>query len=270
MRVITLTSDLGTTDYYVAAVKGALYRQVPDIQIVDISHHIGAFDTRQAAYILRGCWKEFPKGTIHIVGVNSELTLENKHVIIEHKGHYFIGGDDGLHSLLFDHVPDNKFELNLTQDTDESTFPTKNLFVKAAAHLARGGTPEVIGKRIESLKDMSNFRAVVEENVIKGSVIHIDVYGNVITNITRALFKDVGKGRDFAIMFRKASLDIRKIHKNYHDVPEGMGMALFSHSDFLEIAINKGAPGSGGGANSLFGLKTNDIVRIEFNANQNR
>ncbi|MCB0761249.1 MAG: SAM-dependent chlorinase/fluorinase [Flavobacteriales bacterium] len=270
MRIVTLTTDLGNKDYYTAAIKGALLRQVPELQIVDVSHEVNPFDTRQAAYILRGCWQEFPKGTIHIIGVNSDVTVDEMHVIVEHKGHYFISADNGVYSLLFDHRPENVYELNLTQDTDENTFPTKNLFAKAAAHLARGGTPEVIGRRVEELKTMENFRAVVEENVIKGSVIYIDVYGNVMTNISLSLFREVGKGRDFAIMLRRASLDIRKIHNQYNEVPPGTGVALFNHMGFLEIAINKGAPGSGGGANSLFGLKINDIVRIEFNANQNR
>ena len=101
-------------------------------------------------------------------------------------------------------------------------------------------------------------------------MIYIDNYGNVVTNIHLSLYKEVGRARDFVILFRKASFDIRKIHRHYNQVPEGERLAIFNSSGFLEIAINKGAPSNGGGANSLFGLKLNDIIRIEFNANQSR
>lgn len=270
MAIITLTSDMGTRDYYVAALKAAIWSQAPEVQIVDVSHNVLPFSTVQAAFVLRNCWKDFPKGTVHIIGVNSDATPEIHHTIVSVDGQYFIGADNGIFSLLFDKKPDRTYELNLSQDSDDMTFPTKNLFVKAACHLTRGGTPEVIGKEIEGVKAAEDFRAIVEENVIKGTVVYVDNYGNVVTNINRSLFKEIGKGRDFAIMFKRAHMDIRKIHNTYSDVSEGEKVALFGSSGFLEVAINKGAPGNGGGANTLFGLKLNDIVRIEFNANQSR
>ncbi len=270
MAVITLTSDMGLKDFYVASVKGAIYSQVPDVKIVDISHQVKPFNIQQAAFVIGHCWFDFPPGTIHIIGVDPDITEERHHLIVKYKDHYFIGADNGIFKLLFESVPDEIFELNITQDTDENTFPTKNLFVKAACHLARGGTPEVIGRKIESLKDAEVIRPVVEEGVIKGSVIYIDAYGNAITNITRELFNKVGKDRDFTIMFKRATYDIRKIHNNYNDVGDGQKVALFGASKLLEIAINKGAPGNGGGADSLFGLKLNDVIRVEFNVDKNR
>jgi S-adenosyl-L-methionine hydrolase (adenosine-forming) len=261
---------MGLRDYYVAAVKGAILSQVEDVQIIDISHEIKPFNIVQAAFVVRNCWSSFPKGTVHVIGVNPDLNENTKHVIVVNDGHYFIGADNGFFSLIFDKIPDDVFELNITQDNDEITFPTKNLFVKAACHIARGGTPEVVGRRVKSVRQAQDFRPVIEEHVIKGTVVYIDNYGNVITNISNSLFKEVGRGRDFAIMFKRASLDIRKIREHYNQVPEGERLALFSSSGFLQIAINKGAPGNGGGANTLFGLKLNDIIRIEFNANQSR
>lgn len=270
MAVITLTSDMGTRDYYVAALKAFILAQAPEVQIVDISHEILPFSTVQAAFVIRNCWEDFPKGTVHVIGVNADADEDIHHKIVAVDGHYFIGADNGIFSLLFDRKPDRVYELNLNQDSDDLTFPTKNLFIKAACHLTRGGTPEVIGKEIEDVKAAEDFRAIVEESVIKGTVVYVDNYGNVVTNISMGLFKEVGRGRDFAIMFKRASMDIRKIHNAYNEVSEGEKVALFGSSGFLEIAINKGAPGNGGGANSLFGLKLNDIVRIEFNANQGR
>ncbi|NNE54650.1 MAG: SAM-dependent chlorinase/fluorinase [Flavobacteriales bacterium] len=270
MAVITLTTDLGTRDHYVAAIKGVIYSQIPDARIVDVSHDIQPFSTTQAAFVLRNCWRDFPKGSVHIVGVNPDISNDIVHAIVMYEGHYFIGADNGLFSLLFEKKPDEVYELNITQDSDDLTFPTKNLFAKAACHIVRGGTPGVIGRLRDQIKEAQDFRPPVEDNVIKGNVIYVDRYGNVTTNISRALFRDIGKGRDFNIMIKRARFDIRKIHNNYNEVAEGERVALFGSAGFLEIAINKGTVGNGGGASDLFGLQLNDLIRIEFNANQNR
>jgi S-adenosylmethionine hydrolase len=270
MAIITLTTDMGLRDYYVGALKGAIYSQVDDVEIVDISHHIKPFDTYQAAFVLRNAYVDFPPGTIHIIGVNPDAAHDLNHLIVRYTDQYFIGADNGVFSLLFDKRVDDVFELNLSQDSDDLTFVTKNLFAKAACHLARGGTPEVIGKRIEGIRQSERFRPVIDNHLIKGTVIYIDSYGNVITNISHQLYRDVGKGRDFSLQMGLSKHDIREIKTVYNEVKEGEKLALFGSSGFLEIAINKGTPESGGGAHMLFGLKVNDTIRIEFNANQNR
>jgi len=264
MKIITLISDMGTRDHYVASVKGQLMTQVPTASIVDITHHIRPFDIAQAAFVLRQTWKDFPQGSIHIIGVSPEHNQETAHLIVQIEGHYFIGADNGVFALMFDRHPDEVFELNISQDRDEMTFPTRDLFAKAAAHLARGGTPEVIGKRIKGVKEAESAKPVVERNLIKGRVIHVDGYGNAISNITKKLFSEVRKDREFSIQFKKAMFEITKIHQTYGQVSEGQSVALFGSSGDLEIAVNKGAEGNGGGASKLFGLKVDDIIRVEF------
>ena len=264
MRIITLTTDMGLKDYYVAAVKGVIMSQLDDVHIVDISHQISPFDIAQASFVLRNCYHEFPKGTIHIIGINPFEKGENLHLLIEYDGHYFIGADNGIFSLLFSQFPEKIFRLNIYEETAIQSFPTKNVFAKAACHIARGGTPEIIGTQIQEVKKKQLFRATVEKNVIKGTVIYIDSYGNVITNITPKLFREIQQGRNFKIHLARAAYTISKINKNYNEVSEGEKLALFSSSGYLEIAINKGVEGSGGGANKLFGLKISDTITIEF------
>ena len=264
MAIITLTTDMGTRDHYVAAVKGAIYSQLEEAKIVDISHHLARFDIAQCAFMLRNSYKEFPKGTVHIIGVDPEASVDRGHMLIECDGHYFIGADNGIFSILFDMIPENIFELNISQDSDDLTFPVKDVFAKAACHLARGGTPEIIGVRKSSVQQKQMYRPIVEESVIRGTVIYIDSYGNVITNITKSLFQQVRKGRSFTILFRSSAYAITKISRKYSQVPEGEKIALFGSSEHLEIAINKGVEGAGGGANKLFGLKIYDTVTIEF------
>ncbi len=153
--------------------------------------------------------------------------------------------------------------MNLPSGAYNVTFPTKEIFVKAACHLARGGTIDVLGSEKQSYLERILLRAVVEGSVIRGSVIYIDSYKNVITNITRSLFEEVGKGRPFTVFFRKFEYNIDVISNSYADVYEGEKVALFSSTGFLEIAINQGK------ASGLLGLDMGDTVRVEFYDSKN-
>ncbi|MCB0400706.1 MAG: SAM-dependent chlorinase/fluorinase [Flavobacteriales bacterium] len=258
MAIITLTSDLGLQDYYVASVKGAILKELPDANIIDISHEIPPFDLQKSAFVIRNSYLDFPEGTIHIIGINSDFDLEHPHVVVYANGHYFIGADNGIFSLITDTPPEKAVELTISQDTDNITFPTKDVFVKAACHIARGGTMEIIGKPYPKLSEKAVFRAVSENNLIKGMVIYIDHYGNVVTNITIRMFKEFGKNRPFKLFFRGGEYDIDEISKSYNSVVEGEKLALFSSTGNIEIAINKGS------AKELFNIKIGDIIRIEF------
>lgn len=258
MAIITLTTDLGLKDHYVGVVKGSILKDCPDVQIVDISHQIPAYDILEAAFTLKSSYTNFPDGTIHILGVNPEVNEESNHLLIEYKNQYFIGADNGVFSLIFDEKPQRIFELNISPNEEDLTFPTKDIFTKAACHIIKGGTPEMIGKPVEELVEKALFRAVSVGNTLKGLVIHIDHYGNVMTNIEETFFKSFRAGRDFVIEFRKGEYDIKDISKAYNDVPEGEKVALFSSSNLLEIAINKGD------ASKLLGLRKSDTIRIEF------
>jgi len=238
MAIITLTTDLGLVDNYVASVKGAILKEVPETTIVDITHEVPSFDLQKSAFVLRNCYKDFPEGTIHIIGVNSESDIGTPHIAILANGHYFIGADNGVFSLIFDNPPEKIVELSISQDTDRVTFPTKDVFVKAACHIARGGTLEIIGTAKKELLERTLFRAVYENDKLKGMVVYVDHYGNLITNISEISFNEYQKGRNFTISFRQYS--IKKIGNSYSELPDGELVALFSSSGYIEIAINKG------------------------------
>jgi S-adenosyl-L-methionine hydrolase (adenosine-forming) len=261
---ITLTTDMGLKDYYVATLKGAIYSELPDVKIIDISHNIPPFDITNAAFVIKNSYKHFPKNTIHVIGIDAEPSDLKSHIIVKTQDQYFIGADNGIFSLIFDKQPDGVWEINLKTDSEEFSFPTKNIFIKAACHLARGGLPAVIGKPIEKIKSKQLFRPIIENDCIKGMVSYIDEYGNIITNINKQLFKEIGKNRSFNINLTRSGYSIQKIHKSYGEVPEGERIALFGSSSFLEISINKGVQGSGGGASQLFGIGLNDTITIDF------
>ena len=144
MSIITLTTDFGTKDHFVGAVKGTIYSELPDARIVDISHNIAPFNITETAYILKNAYKSFPEGSIHIIGVDSELNKENKHIALLLDNHYFICPDNGVISLLATAIKPQKIvEINI-HDRVETSFPVLHVFVKVACHIARGGTLEVI------------------------------------------------------------------------------------------------------------------------------
>jgi S-adenosylmethionine hydrolase len=256
MPVITLTSDWGIKDHYLASVKGALLKQVPETGIVDISHQIEPHNLTEAAFVIRNCYRDFPPGTIHIIGVSTEESEKNPHTAVFAEGQYFIGADNGIFSLIFDAPPEKIVEIALMQDSEYFTFSTRDRFVKAAAMLARGEDIMTLGPGRDTLNEKILFAPVVENDVIKGLVIYVDNYENLVTNIRRDRFREVGRNRKFTISFRGE--EIRKIHESYADVPVGEILALFGSHGFLEIAMNNGR------ASGLLGLNPNDTVRVEF------
>ncbi|MEE3086061.1 MAG: SAM-dependent chlorinase/fluorinase, partial [Bacteroidota bacterium] len=191
MPVVTLMTDFGNKDYSVAAVKGAILSTVENPQIVDISHQISPYNPTEAAYILKNAYKTFPKGSIHIIGVESEKTPENEHLAMYFDGHYFIGADNGIFAMIKGDLKSDKTVLINIHDKMPSTYPVLEIFVWVAAHISRKGTLEVVGKTVDQIKEIKELRPVINKqgDQIIGAVIYVDNYGNVITNITLKLFK---------------------------------------------------------------------------------
>ncbi|MCO4294402.1 SAM-dependent chlorinase/fluorinase [Solitalea sp. MAHUQ-68] len=257
MAIITLTTDLGHRDFYQAALKGAILSQIPEARIVDISHQISSYNIPQAAFILKNSYKFFPQNTVHVVGIDADYNQSPRYLLVVNNGHYFIGADNGIFSLLFDEKPEKIIQLNIKPNAEFGHFPLLDVFVKAACHVAMGKDMNEIGTLTDNYHHSSLMQPVLDGNIIRGSVIYIDSFQNVITNITRELFEQSGAKRPFDIYFRRNE-SINKISTHYNDVPQGEKLALFSITNFLEIAINKG------NAAGLLGLSPGDMVRIEF------
>lgn len=256
MPIITLTSDWGTKDHYLASVKGAILKQIPEARIIDLSHHIPPHNLTDAAFIIRNCYRDFPEGTVHIIGVSTEESEQTPHTIVFANGQYFIGADNGVFSLIFDKSPEKIIEVDLPQDSEFFTFSSRDRFVKTAARILKGDDISSLGHERDILNEKILFAPVVEKDVIKGMVIYVDNYHNAITNITREKFREVGGNRKFTISFRGE--EIHNIRESYSDVPVGEILALFSCNGHLEIAMNNGK------AANLLGLGVNEPVRVEF------
>lgn len=275
MAIITLTTDFGTKDPSAGAVRGAILSEMPEVNIVDITHDVSPFLINEAAYIIQNAYRNFPRETIHIIGVDAELTPENKHIAVKLEGQYFICADNGIISLITrDIVPTEMVEINI-HDRVNTNFTVLDVFVQVACHIARGGTLGVIGKPIKTLKQLQNIKPVINETKTKitGGILYIDNYGNVISNITKSLFESVGKGRTFKIEAR--GTEIKRIYNTYSeainfDLPktsrgdEGKKLAIFNSGNYIELAIYKSNPYTVGSAAQLFGLDYRDVIIITF------
>ncbi|MEZ7495999.1 SAM-dependent chlorinase/fluorinase [Leeuwenhoekiella aequorea] len=275
MPIITLTTDFGLKDHFAGAVKGAIYSEMADAKIVDISHNVSPFHITEAAYIIQNAYRNFPEGTIHIIGIDSEQTPENKHIAVKLEGHYFVCANNGIMSMITRTiVPEEVVEINI-HDRIKTNFTELDVFVQVACHIARGGTLGVIGKPIKEIRAITGIMPVInsEQKQIIGNVIYVDNYGNVITNITRRLFEEIGKSRAFSIQARRAHF--KKIYDKYSDAinfdiektkreEDGKKIALFNSSGYLELAIYKSNPSTVGSASTLFGLDYRDTVTVNF------
>jgi S-adenosylmethionine hydrolase len=275
MSIITLTTDFGTKDHFVGAIKGTIYSELPNARIVDISHQISPFNITETAYILKNAYKSFPEGSIHIIGVDSELSIENKHIALYLDNHYFICPDNGVISLLASEIkPEKIAEINI-HDRVETSFPVLDVFVKVACHIARGGTLEVIGKIIPEYTKVVELQPSIsaDNKTIFGNVIYVDNYGNSICNISKKLFQEVGKNRNFEVIANKYVFT--SINNKYSDIvdfslpkeqrqKDGSRMAIFNSANYLEIAMYRSNINTVGGAASLLGLNYRDMISIKF------
>ena len=257
MAIITLTTDWGESDYYTAAVKGRILQELPEAVIVDITHKIPPFDSTRAAYILRNAYHNFPEGSIHIIGLNTEETIENPHLVVQYDSHYFIGTDDGIFSLIFERAPEKVVILDIPQENGLFSFSTRDRFAKAAIMLNQGTPIEDMGETRaakDSLIQKISFEPTSNKQGIRGMVIHIDPYENVITNISKKLFDDIIGSKPFELNIKR--YPIRHISDSYSDVGEGELLCLFGSNNLLQIALNRG------NAASLLGVNLKDSVHV--------
>jgi len=263
---------MGLDDHYVASIKGTVYSTAPETIIVDITHRVKPFEVTEAAFHVASSYMDFPKGTVHVIAVDSEPIVNfggSDGVfpsILEYDGHIFICNDNGFFgAFLKENRPTALWRIeSFLTDLGAFKFPTKNILIKAALEIIKGTPPSKLGVPISTYKSALALTAISETNLIKGHVIHVDKFGNAITNVHQTLFERYGENTPFVLYFKRKDYYIDTISNTYNEVAQGEKVAVFNENGYLEIAINRGANESTGGAEKLFGLHKNDLVRIEF------
>jgi hypothetical protein len=233
MALITLTSDLGLRDNYVALVKASILQDIPGTQVLDISHELEKFNLMQAAYIFGNAYTHFPAGTIHLVGIKSHVEAKRL-LLIESGKQKIICPDNGFCALLPNPEQFKIFSFDEKRFAP-GLFFLKDAMVKAGAAIL-AGIKEAIKPCNDYLQLMS-FQPIATSDAVVGRCIHIDSFGNVVTNITRQFFEQSRKERKFIIHLPGSQ--ITRIVKDYGDVPETNALALFNSFGYLEIAINR-------------------------------
>ena len=240
-KIIALLTDFGTEDGYVGAMKGKILSMAPETDIVDISHDITPFNTRQAAYCLMNCYSHFPEGTIFVIVVDPGVGSSRKGLVLQTANHYFVGPDNGVFSFIYGKEAVNSFEIDLSAILWEisATFHGRDVFSPLAALLAKGTK---ISKYIESTEKHKTFIKPikkVDKNRYRLPVVHIDHFGNVILNFQNRDQSEIIGNREFEITFGEYKFN--KICKIFSDVPKAELLLLWDSSGYLQIAQNTGS-----------------------------
>jgi S-adenosylmethionine hydrolase len=248
MPLLTLTSDIGSQDYLVSAVKAQLLQVNPEFQLIDISHSILPFNYPQAAYVIRSAIKNFPPYSYHIILVNLFEKKPEQLLLAFHNEQYFLCADNGLLTMILEDKPEMVMGIPLDRSAIRNTIYCATMMAQAANQLIQGASLTSIGIPDVPYIEKNHLRPLLGNNWIEGQIIFIDNFENVIVNITHEQFEEQRKGRAFRIVFKRDET-IDRVSESYADVNEGEKLALFNSAGYLEIAINKG------NAAGLFGLK---------------
>ena len=254
MALVTFLSDFGEKDYYVPAVKARMLAINPQLSIIDISHSVEPSSMEHAAFLLRSTFREFPKGTVHLVGFNTLGPMNQGYIGVKLEDHIFVGPNNGIFSLIADHDPGIMVAFADIHVKD-TTFPTRDILAPIAAKVASGAAIHDFGGPLGNFRKLMSRQAKATKEQIIGHVIRIDQYGNLLTNIRRDVFEKLNPGK-FSIHFGRESM--QRIQTNYDQVELGDPFALFNCLDLLEIGINHGHAGK------LLGLKEDSVIYINF------
>ncbi len=253
MQIVSLTTDFGIADYFVADLKASILTQYAAVQFVDVSHEIASHDIMQAAYYIQNVKKSFPVGTIHIVAVYNYYSEKSKFVAIEMEGQYFLGPNNGVFSLVFNNIDPSKVR---EIDFGEGMSLTQ-IFSNAVALISNGIPIEDIGPVIEDFQSKLPISPVITPSQIRATILHIDHFNNAVINITKDQFDRIKDGRQFEIYYKQTD-PIREISNHYGEVAVGEVLALFDSTGYLVIAINMER------ASDQLNLIKNETIQINF------
>lgn len=254
--IITLASDFGLSDPYVAMMKGVMLSINPSAVLIDISHTIRAGSISRAARLIHETFVYFPAGTVHLAVVDPGVGSSRRPCAVEMKGHFFVGPDNGIFWPVIRDAPEARVvrlqESRFFLPGLSRTFHGREIFAPVAAHLSLGIGLDKMGPLIEDPVRLRTPMPYEKEGALWGEIVRVDRFGNLITNISsKELGRFLGSGRP---LIEVGKLAISKLCRIYADQEEGIPMALINSSDALEIAVNLGR------ASEFAGLKDEDMI----------
>lgn len=256
--IIAILTDFGLKDGYVAAMKGVILERVSEVYFIDISHNVEPFRIDSASYVLASVFDFFPAGTVFLCVVDPGVGTLRKAVVVHTEGKYLVGPDNGLFSLVVESRKFNAFYVenySLFRHNISSTFHGRDIFAPAVAYLSSGGVPADFGPPCD-IQVGEWAKVVVGESEICGRVIHIDRFGNIVTNITFRNVENLSKGPISRVHIK--DYIISGLVKTYGDVSQGALCALWGSSGHLEISVNHG------NAADVLKVRYGDEIILEF------
>jgi hypothetical protein len=237
--ILTLTTDFGTSDHYVGAMKGVILGICPRAQIVDICHQVTPFEISEGAYTIAQAYPYFPRKTVHVVVVDPGVGTRRRPILVEAAGQYFIGPDNGVLSMVYAR---EKHKVRWIANSRyfhkpvSATFHGRDIFAPVAAHLAAGVAPARVGKPIaEYLQpDFAQPRRT-GERAWSGRILKIDRFGNIVTNFHIGDFP----GTPLALTIGRHK--IISLARTYAEAPVGKLFLIVGSSGYLEVAMNQGS-----------------------------
>ncbi|HCT31152.1 MAG TPA: hypothetical protein DIW31_10580 [Bacteroidales bacterium] len=254
-QILTLTTDWNQHDFYIGVLKGKLVTVCPELKVVEITNQVPIFNINHAGFVLRHSYHHFPKGTIHLVMVNSDNSQSQRMISFNYNDHFFILPDNGLIGLMFKEPPKSVFGLPFKS---AGSFASLDSSIEAIECIYKGSSLDAIAETVTNFDQRIPLRATIENNAITGNIIYIDSYFNAITNVSQNLFDRICQGRRFEIFVQSQHNKVERISKNYNEVDSGELVALFNSAGLLEIAINNGY------AAQLLNLTNGSSIRIKF------
>ncbi|MCB0738301.1 MAG: SAM-dependent chlorinase/fluorinase [Bacteroidetes bacterium] len=256
MPLITLTTDLGTTDPTVPILKGYLCSKIENLQIVDITHSIRPFHMVDCAFLLANSYQSFPLETIHIVGVEGDFARQPEFIMAKLHGHYFVTKNSGLLSLLSQSEPEWVVKLQPV-NAIALKMPLVHILGKAATDWLLTKNKDKIGQAFSGLTSVLPVEPRIVSNCIVGSIIYETPYNNVLTNIHRKHVEQFSHAEKISINYGRNNY-FYKIHNSYYDVEEGEAACFFNAIGLLEIGIH------GGNGTNLLSLFVGGKIILEF------
>jgi S-adenosylmethionine hydrolase len=257
--IITLTTDFGLKDPYVAEMKAVILNISPNTLIVDITHNVEKFNIRMGAYVLACASQYFPKDTIHVAVVDPEVGTKRRAIIVQTKNAFYIGPDNGVLALAaknqkIEHVYEIR-NRRFMMPKISNTFHGRDVFAPAAAHLANGVPPAEFGPEIGEIVTPKFAKVVRRESFLVGEVLHVDGFGNVVTNFGEKELELMGVKDVVDVKFKSVRLKL-KLCRAYVEVEPHKSLAIIGSHNFLEIAVNQG------NAAETFEIKPGDEVKL--------
>lgn len=260
MSIITLISDWQNDDFYTGSVKGRLYSLCKGVNVIEITNKLPHNNITFAGFILKHCISTFPDGTIHIVAVKAACNKKNRFLIANYHNHIVLCADNGIIGLLNEEKPDSLYCIDnkYINNQEAFTFPELNLFTIIAGEIHKGIELSQIGSPTTLYEKPSTLLPYIQPSRIYGTVIYVDSYGNLISNVDRQTFERIGTNREFSIYLNSELEKIEKINKHYFETASGELLAIFNSLGLLEIAMRDG------NISQLLQLRVNTSIRIDF------